>query len=211
MPALPAGSVNDVVVANPGGGLTGTLKNAWVADFIDVSSSNNFYSDVVKLVANQITAGIGGGLYGVGDNIKRQSMAVFILKAEHGICYSPPPCTGVFADVPCPSTFANWIEAMAAEGITGGCGGGNFCPANPVRRDQMAVFLLKGKHGSAYLPPPCTGVFTDVPCPGPFTNWIEELKAEGVTSGCGGSNYCPSAANTRGQMATFIVKAFLLS
>ena len=147
----------------------------------------------------------------MGDNIKRQSMAVFILKAEHGICYTPPPCTGRFADVPCPSTFANWIEAMAAEGITGGCGGGDFCPANPVRRDQMAVFLLKGKHGSAYLPPPCTGVFTDVPCPGPFTNWIEELKSEGVTSGCGGSNYCPSANNTRGQMATFIVKAFLLS
>ena len=28
-----------------------------------------------------------------------------------------------------PSDFAPWIEALAAEGITGGCGGGNYCPA----------------------------------------------------------------------------------
>ena len=94
-------------------------------------------------------------------------MAVFILKAEHGICYTPPACTGVFPDVPCTSSFAPWIEAMAAEGITSGCGGGNFCPLDPVRRDQMAVFLLKGEHGASYVPPPCAGIFTDVPCPGP--------------------------------------------
>jgi len=27
--------------------------------------------------------------------------------------------------------------------VTGGCGGGNYCPSNPVARDQMAVFLTK--------------------------------------------------------------------
>ena len=101
----------------------------------------------------RITAGIGGGFYGVTDNTLRQQMAVFILKAKHGLCYTPPPCAGVFPDVPCASNFAPWIEAMAAEGITGGCGGGNYCPQNPVRRDQMAVFLLKAEHGSAYVPP----------------------------------------------------------
>ncbi len=42
-----------------------------------------------------------------------------------------------------PSPFANWIERLAAEGVTGGCGGGNYCPANPNTRGQMAVFLAK--------------------------------------------------------------------
>jgi hypothetical protein len=42
-----------------------------------------------------------------------------------------------------PSPFAAWIEQLAAEGITGGCGGGNFCPASPNTRGQMAVFLTK--------------------------------------------------------------------
>ncbi len=208
MPALPAGSVNDLVVTLPGG-LSGTLPSAWVSDFNDSPPSGNaFYSDVIKLVANRITVGVGGGNYGLNEDIKRQSMAVFVLKAKHGICYTPPPCTGIFSDVPCSSNFAPWIEAMASEGITGGCGGGMFCPLNPVRRDQMAVFLLKGKHGSSYVPPPCAGIFGDVPCPGTFADWIEQLKAELVTSGCGAGNYCPSANNKRGQMATFLVKTF---
>ena len=55
-------------------------------------------------------------------------MAVFLLKAEHGADYAPPVCTGVFPDVACPSTFADWIEQLAAEDVTGGCGGGNYCP-----------------------------------------------------------------------------------
>jgi len=36
-----------------------------------------------------------------------------------------------------------FVEALAASGITGGCGGGNFCPTNPVTRRQMAIFLAK--------------------------------------------------------------------
>ncbi len=208
-PLLAAGSANDVVVSNTDGS-EGTLARGWVADFLDVPAGHQFHPFVATLVSNVITAGIGGGLYGVGDNTLRQQMAVFLLKARFGLCYTPPPCDGGFADVPCPSTFADWIEALASEGITGGCGGGNYCPQNPVRRDQMAVFLLKAAHGSGYVPPACTGVFPDVPCPGQFADWIEQLAEEQITGGCGGGNYCPGNPNTRGQMAVFIVKAFLL-
>jgi hypothetical protein len=49
----------------------------------------------------------------------------------------------VFPDVACPSQFADWIEQLAAEDITGGCGNGNYCPQNPNTRGQMAVFLTK--------------------------------------------------------------------
>jgi hypothetical protein len=71
-------------------------------------------------------------------------MAVFLLRAEHGSAYSPPPATGtVFADIPANFWAAGWIEQLVAEGITAGCGNGNYCPATPVTRDQMAVFLVK--------------------------------------------------------------------
>ncbi len=209
-PALAPGTVNDVVVTTPDG-TTGTLVKGWVSDFLDVPGGQQFYAFVTTLVSNAITVGVGGGLYGVDQPTLRQQMAVFLLKARHGLCYVPPPCTpGYFADVACPSTFAAWIEALANEGITGGCGNGNYCPTTPVRRDQMAVFLLKAEHGPAYLPPACTppGLYPDVPCPGTFTSWIEQLAAEAITGGCGGGNYCPGNANTRGQMAVFIVKTF---
>jgi parallel beta-helix repeat protein len=209
-PLLSPGTVNDIVATTPSDGTTGTLVKGWVADFLDVPQAHQFHSFVTTLVSNAITVGVGGGLYGVDQPTLRQQMAVFLLKSRHGLCYVPPPCSGVFSDVPCPSTFANWIEGLAAEQITGGCGGGNYCPTSPVRRDQMAVFLLKAEHGSSYVPPDCAGAFTDVPCPSTFANWIEQLAAEQITGGCGGGNYCPLSNNTRGQMAVFIVKTFKL-
>ena len=206
-PTLPPGSLNDIVVTNTDGSES-TLPNGWIADFLDVPGSGQFYAFVTTLVRNAITVGVGGGNYGVDSPTLRRQMAVFLLKARHGLCYVPPACTGTFPDVACPSTFADWIEALAAEGITGGCGGGNYCPTTPVRRDQMAVFLLKAEHGPGYTPPGCTGIYGDVPCPSTFANWIEQLAAENVTGGCGGGNYCPLSNNTRGQMAVFITKTF---
>jgi hypothetical protein len=208
-PALAPGTVNDVVATTPDG-TTGTLIKGWVSDFLDVPGGHLFYDFVTTLVSNGITVGVGGGLYGVDEPTLRRQMAVFLLKSRHGLCYVPPACAGIFADVPCPSTFADWIEALAAEGITGGCGGGNYCPTIPVRRDQMAVFLLKAEHGSSYTPPGCVGAFPDVACPSLFADWIEQLAAEQITGGCGGGNYCPLANNTRGQMAVFITKTFHL-
>jgi hypothetical protein len=49
----------------------------------------------------------------------------------------------MFLDVPKTDFPADWIEQLANEKITGGCGGGNYCPAKAVTRDQMAVFLVK--------------------------------------------------------------------
>ena len=56
---------------------------------------------------------------------------------------SPAPGSATFNDVPTGHPYFQFIEALARSGITGGCGGGNFCPDNPVTRGQMAVFLAK--------------------------------------------------------------------
>jgi len=208
VPALTPGTLDDVTVTNPSL-LTGTLARGWFADFLDVPQDNLFHADVEKIFRKGITAGCGDGTnYCVNTAVTRAQMAVFLLKSEHGSTYVPPSCTGVFADVPCPSLFADWIENLASEGITAGCGGGNYCPAASVTRAQMAVFLLKAEHGSAYVPPQCTGLFLDVPCPSQYANWIEQLANEQVTAGCGGGNYCPNLPVLRGPMATFLSKTF---
>ena len=212
-PALAPGTINDVVVTNPDA-TTGTITGGWIADFLDVPDTNIFYSYVTRLVANGVTAGCGGGNYCVTSSITRAQMAVFLLKGKLGICYVPPAPTGtVFADVPANGFAAAWIEDLSARGITGGCGGGNYCPTSPVTRAQMAVFLLKTSLGTAYGPPAATGtVFDDVPVGSFAADWIEDLSARNITAGCSISPplYCPAAPNTRGQMATFIVKTFRL-
>jgi len=211
-PSLPPGTLHDVTLTNTDG-TVGTLLNGWIADFVDVPQGNApFYDWILSLVRNQVTAGVGGGLYGVDQPTKRQQMAVFLLKGKYGICYAPPPCTSqVFADVPCSSGFAPWINQLVAEGITGGCGGGNYCPNNPVNRQQMAVFLLKTLEGGGYVAPACTSQdFGDVPCSSNFAPWIYELVRRNITAGCGGANYCPLSSATRGQMAVFLQITFNL-
>jgi hypothetical protein len=54
---------------------------------------------------------------------------------------SPAPAVATFSDVPTNHWAFQFVEALAASGITVGCGGGNFCPDDPLNRAQMAVFL----------------------------------------------------------------------
>ena len=139
-------------------------------------------------------------------------MAVFLLRGEHGSSYIPPAATGVFQDVPTNYWAASWIEQLANEGITSGCSvtPKKYCPSNVVTRDQMAVFLLRVKYGSGYVPPAATGVFADVPTNYWASGWIEKLAADGITGGCGNGNYCPSNPVTRDQMAIFLIRNFNL-
>ncbi len=56
---------------------------------------------------------------------------------------SPAPASATFSDVPTGYWAFRHVEALAASGITAGCGGGAFCPDAPLTRAQMAVFLAK--------------------------------------------------------------------
>ncbi|MBI5293979.1 MAG: S-layer homology domain-containing protein [Chloroflexi bacterium] len=181
--------------------------------FADVPVGYWAISHIESLYANGITGGctVSPLNYCPANPVTRAQMAVFLLKAMYGAAYVPADATGtIFNDVPASNPFAKWIEQLAAEGITGGCGGGNYCPNTPVTREQMAVFLLVAEHGTGYTPPAATGVFADVPASNGFAPWIEALAAEGITGGCGGGNFCPKTIVTRAQMAVFLVTAFNL-
>ncbi len=209
-PALSPGALYDVIINN--GAASGVLPKGWFADFGDVAAASPFHAPVETIIRDGITSGCGGGNYCPSSSVTRAQMAVFLLRAEHGSGYVPPPATGtIFGDVHQGDFAADWIEQLYAEGITGGCQAGtppNYCPASSVTRGQMAAFLLKIYHGNGYAPPVATGVFSDVPTSLPLAPWIEELARLAVTSGCGGSQYCPGNAVTRGQMAVFLAKTF---
>jgi len=156
------------------------VPHTWILhvgeSFADVPTDNQFYAFIETLFHNGVTGGCATG-YCPTNPVTRAQMAVFLLKSRYGAAHVPPPCTGtVFTDVPCTGgPFDPWIEELAALGVTGGCGGGLYCPGNAVTRQQMAVFLLKDLLGSTYVPPTCTGTFDDVPCPSQFADWIEDL------------------------------------
>jgi len=111
--------------------------------FLDVSAGDFAANFIEQLFTDGVTAGCGNNNYCPNDAVSRSQMAVFLLRAKYGSAYSPPAATGVFGDVDLSYWAAAWIEQLAAESITAGCGNGNYCPDDAVTRDQMAVFLVR--------------------------------------------------------------------
>jgi hypothetical protein len=196
---------------------TGTAKT-WALhvgeSFSDVPMTNPFYRFVETIFHKSITAGCGGTSYCPGSSTTREQMAVFVLVAKDGVGVLPPVCAppNLFGDVPESSPFCRFIEELANRGVVSGCGGGNYCPTDPVTREQMAVFVLVTLDPTLN-PPACAppNTFNDVPETSPFCRWIEELAARGVVTGCGGGNYCPTDPVTREQMGVFLTVTFGLT
>ena len=113
------------------------------ADVICETTPNSNY--IVALYDEGITGGCGLDplIYCPDDPVTREQMAVFLLGASEGVGYVPPACTGIFADVACPTDWSvDWVEDLFNRGITGGCATGppRYCPDDFVTRGQMAVF-----------------------------------------------------------------------
>ena len=183
--------------------------------FNDIPVDHWAWRYVEGLAMNGWTSGCLFGAYYCPDaHLSRAEIAVFLVRGVHGQSFVLPPPTGtVFDDVPVNEWYAPWVEQLAADGLTGGCSANPplYCPDNNVTRAEMAVLLLRAKHGSTYTPPPATGtVFTDVPVSYWAAAWIEQLAAEGITGGCAPGVYCPDNPVTRAEVAVFLTKTFNL-
>jgi hypothetical protein len=208
------------VLAQNGNGGTFADSGTWwsltarTQTFSDVAPSFWAFEFIETVYANGITSGCATSplRYCPADTVTRDQMAVFLLRGKHGSAYTPPAATGIFADVPAGHWARAWIEQLYNESITTGCATSplKYCPSDAVTRDQMAVFLLRAEHGSAYTPPAAMGIFSDVPAGHWARAWIEQLYNEGVTTGCATSplRYCPSDSVTRDQMAVFLTRTF---
>jgi glucose/arabinose dehydrogenase len=175
--------------------------------FADVPFGFWAHQSINAVFNNGITAGCGGGNFCPTMNVTREQMAAFLVRAIDGT--DAMVCTGaIFNDVTPGNPFCANIERLFALGITGGCGGGKFCPTLVVSREQMAAFLVRAVDGTDAMV--CTGaVFNDVTPGNPFCANIERLFALGITAGCGQGSFCPTLNVMRDQMAVFIGRAFL--
>lgn len=100
------------------------------------------------------------------------------------------------------SPFEADINALAAAGITTGCGGGKYCPTAVVTRGELAILLQ-----SAFAFPAGPNAFSD----DAGTAWesaANALAAANVTSGCGGGKYCGTGEVTREVVASFLHRAW---
>jgi len=101
------------------------------------------------------------------------------------------------------------IQEFAARGITTGCGAGDFCPARGVTRAEMAVFVDRtlGYGPLAAQARAAAFTFADVPADYWAYGYIEQFATLGITTGCGGGDFCPARGVTRAEMAAFLIRA----
>ena len=182
--------------------------------FIDVPPDHWAYDAIYKIYNAGITNGcsVNPLMYCPDKTVSKAAMAVFLLRSLHGGNYTPPPATGIFTDVNVNEWYAPWVEQLYKEGITKGCSASPlmYCPDRDVSKASMALFLLRAKYGSNYIPPVASGIFTDVPLSHWGADWIEKLYNDGITQGCSADPlmYCPDRAVSKAAMALFIIRTF---
>ena len=156
--------------------------------------------NIRRLRAAGVTNGYSDNTYRPQENVTRAQMATFIRRAAK----LPPGGSPGFHDVASSHPHYAGIAAVAAAGIAEGRADGNFRPSNDVTRGQMASFLSRALE----LSPLDNLSFSDVGRDHPHYGTIEALAEEGVTLGRGDGTYRPDHNVTRGQMASFLVRAF---
>jgi hypothetical protein len=140
------------------------------------------------------------------DRVTRGQMAAFLVRA---LGYSDNGGGDLFDDDNT-SVFEGAIDKLATAGVTIGCNppaNNRFCPDAFVTRGQMAAFL-----GRAFTYTDDGGAdWFDDDNGHVFEGDVNRLRVAGVTQGCNpptNSRYCPNDFVTRGQMATFLMRAF---
>lgn len=205
--------------------------------FTDVPPSYWAYKFVETLLHSGLTAGCAAAQYCPENTVTRWEMAVFIATAMAGSGAAVPTSgtipgygsfncttggTSVFGDVPPTDGGCKFIHYILNYGITAGCGPSQYCPTQVVTRWQMAVFLSVAMSSRGVLPVSGTvpglgsfncvtggsSVFADVPPTDGGCRSVHFIATQGVTAGCGPSQYCPSNPVTRAQMAVFLSTAF---
>jgi hypothetical protein len=91
-------------------------------------------------------------------------------------------------------------------GITSGTGPGKFSPNMACSRGQVATFLWRasGEPSTNYTASP----FADVKKSDYFYEAVLWAVENGITSGTGNGKFSPNMACSRGQIVTFLYRAY---
>ncbi|MBQ4577461.1 MAG: S-layer homology domain-containing protein [Clostridia bacterium] len=175
--------------------------------FTDVAETAYYYQPVLWAAGQEITTGTAPDTFSPELVCDRAQALTFLWRA-YG---SPEPQTGEcpFADVPEDAYYRKAVLWAVEQGITTGISETAFAPHATVTRAQMAAFLYRGVQAAGggfqgawmfRIP------FTDLP------EWAFEAIAwcymKGITTGTSETTFSPDQPCTRGQIVTFLYRAF---
>lgn len=184
-----------------------TVKGKFVEEapeqiFVDVPVDAYCYEAVKWAASEGITGGIGNNLFAPDRPCTRGQIVTFLWRAAG----SPAPKSmSSFADVAEDAYYAKAVAWAVENGITGGTGNGKFSPDATCTRAQAVTFLYRASGSPAVSG---SAAFSDVAADAYYASAVKWAEKNGITGGIGGGLFGSDNNCTRGQIVTFLYRAF---
>ena len=172
--------------------------------FADLQGQSQHVDAIRTLAAAEVTHGCETGLFCPTQDITRAQFASMVYRIV-GDDLASASQRQRFADVESGSVHGQAIETLAAAGVVRGCGGGDFCPTDPITRAQAASMVARG---TGLTTDRDTNPFNDVSFGSTHGHAIVALHQEGVIQGCAFREYCPAEHITRAQAASLLARGY---
>ena len=175
--------------------------NSMLNFFYDVPNGAYFYEAVKWAVKNGITTGVGNDLFAPEQPCTRAQIVTFLWRAAG----SPEPKTASsFTDVPANAYYAKAVAWAVENGITNGMTATMFAPDATCTRGQSVTFLYRALKGTASA----TSSFVDVSANAFYADAVGWAVSGKVTDGTSSTTFSPDDNCTRGQIVTFLYRAY---
>lgn len=171
--------------------------------FSDMKEGTYFYNPVMQLVERNVISGFPDGTFRANDSVTRgQAAKIIALSLDLDVENVKNPG---FKDVKPTDWYYGPVAALANAGIINGISKDTFDPAGTLSRAEMAKIIVKAYN---LKEEPLTKTpFTDVKEGVWYTNYIQPLINNQITTGKTETTFAPNEAVTRGQLATFVVRS----
>ena len=162
-----------------------------VGGFTDVKTGDYFADPVLWAVEKKITAGTSATTFAPNATCTQSQILTFLWRAK-----GEPKPTGTVSGTQYYATAAQWAKE---QGLTD-----NFSAEADCTRAMVVTYLWK----LAGSPKTGTSNFSDVPTNADYAQAVAWAVEQGITSGTGNGRFSPNSTCTRGQIVTFLYRAF---
>ena len=176
--------------------------NTMLNFFVDVKSGDYYYDAVLWAAKNGITSGTDAVHFSPEQPCTRAQIVTFLWRAAGAP--EPKGTAASLTDVVSGSYYEKAVAWAIENGITTGTGDGEFSPDDTCTRAQAVTFLARALNAKAAS----AAEFSDVPTDSYFADAVAWAAANGVTEGIGGGMFAPDNDCTRGQIVTFLFRAY---
>ncbi len=177
------------------------------AGFPDVAAGAVHARSIDCIAANGVTSGRADGTFGPGSTVSRAEMATFLSRIIRGAqpdLDEPEPAD--FSDVDDDHAHAGSIDLLVDLEVVRGYPDGTFRPAAPVKREQMATFLVRTYEVLVDDAAAPSRVWFDDTADSTHVGSIDRARDLGLVRGTGTLTYEPGASTRRDQMASLLAR-----